>query len=253
VQLYRWTVTLCDRAMEMAPGSDLSSADLTPDFAAYVDDRIDERLALPRAHWPEDGLTHILTAEIDGVPLSRVAVRTQLMFLLGAGSETSRDLIGGLLHDLAADPALYARVRADRTLVPAAIEEALRLWAPTQFMVRRCLAPIEISGHELDEGDVVLIGLASANRDETVFADPESFDVDRANLRHHLTFGSGPHVCPGAVLARTEARYAVEAFLDRFEHAAIAPGGFEPIPSAMFCGPKTLRLLLHAGPPIADR
>jgi cytochrome P450 len=245
VQLYRWTVTLCDRAMEMAPGSSRSSADLCPQFAAYVDDRIDERYALARHAWPDDGLTHMLTADIHGEPLSRTAVRTQLMFLLGAGSETTRDLIGGLLHDLATDASLYRRVREDRALVPVAVEEALRLWAPTQFMVRRCLEPIAIGSHGFESDDVVMFGLASANRDETLFADPDAFDINRPNVRSHLSFGAGPHVCPGAALARAEARIAVNAFLDRFETAEIASGGFQPIPLAMFNGPRSLRLRLR--------
>jgi cytochrome P450 len=244
VQLYRWTVTLCDRAMEMVPGSSLSSADLCPDFAAYVDERLDARLALDRAQWPDDGLTHMLVATIDGLPLSRTMIRTQLIFLLGAGSETSRDLIGGLLLDLARDPALYARLRADRSLVPAAIEEGLRLWAPTQFMVRRCLASVAIDGQPFAPDDIVLFGLASANRDEQVFAEPDRFDLDRPNGRAHLSFGGGPHVCPGAALARAEAQHALDAFLDRFAALAVAPGGTQPIPIAMFGGPKSLRLVL---------
>lgn len=244
VQLYRWTITLCERAMEMAPGSTLCSADLVPDFAAYVDERLDARLALPRDRWPDDGLTHMLTATLDGEPLTRTMIRTQLIFILGAGSETSRDLMAGLLYDLARDPELYARLRADRSLVAGAVEEALRLWSPTQFMVRRCLAPIEIDGHAFDRDDIVLFGIASANRDEAVFADPDRFDVDRPNLHAHLAFGDGPHVCPGAALARLEAAHALHAFLDRFAAIAVAPGGFEPTPIAMFGGPKTLRLVL---------
>jgi cytochrome P450 len=244
VQLYRWTVELCDRAMEMRPGTRLTNADLCPPFATYVDERIAERLARPEDDWPDDGLTYLLRAEIDGRRMTPTFVRTQLIFVLGAGSETSRDLIGGLLYDLARDRPLQDRVRADRSLLAPAVEEALRLWSPTQFMVRRCTGAVTVAGHDFAAGDDVLIGLASANRDESVFRDPDEYRLDRPNPRSHVAFGAGPHVCPGAALARAEAVIALGAFLDRFAAFALAPGGYEPLANAMFGGPRVLRLLL---------
>lgn len=244
VQLYRWSVELCDRAMEMAPGSTMSYADLCPDFAAYVDERIAERMDIPESNWPDDGLSHLLHAEIDGRRLSPTFIRTQVIFLLGAGSETSRNLIGSVLLELARDPELYRRIRKDRELIANTVEEGLRMAPPAQFMVRRCTAPIDIEGHTFEPDDKVIFGIASANRDESVFPQPDEFRVDRPNVRTHLAFGGGPHVCPGAHLARLEARIALNLFMDRFQSVRLAPDGFEPMRSAMFDGPKRLRLEL---------
>lgn len=244
VQLYRWTLELCERAIEMGPGSTATVADLCPAFAAYVDERIGERLAQDEGSWPDDGLTHMLRAEIDGERLSPTFIRTQLVFLMGAASETSRDLIGGLLCELARDAELFERVRADRSLVPNAIEEALRLWTPVQFMMRRCEAPLTLDGVDIEPEDRVVIGLASANRDPARFVDPDRFDPARPNARSHVAFGGGPHVCPGAALARLEAQIAVNAFLDRFEAVSLAADEVPDLGMVMFHGPKELRVRL---------
>jgi cytochrome P450 len=245
VQLFRWTNEITARAMEMSPGSTLSMADLCPPFRDAVDERIDERLAADEATWPDDGLSLLLRAELDGRRISRTYVRTQLMFLLGAGSETTRNLIGNLLHQLAVEPALLARLRADRSLVAGAVEEALRARSPTQFLVRRCTSAVDVAGHPVGPGEQVVIGLTSANHDGAVFEDPERFDPARANARSHLAFGSGPHVCPGAAVARRYAQLAIEAFLDRFDAAEVVPGGYERFTTPMFDGPRVLRLRLR--------
>jgi cytochrome P450 len=248
VQLYHWADELCTRAMEMRPGTTLSMIDLCPPFAAYVRERIEARVAAPEDEWPDDGLSHLLRAEIDGARMTPAYVGTQIIFLLGSGSETTRSLIGGLLHELASDPALYRRLRDDRELVPAAVEEGLRFVTPTQFMVRRCVTDVDFGGRRIAAGDDVVIGLASANRDESVFDRPDTYDIDRPNARSHVTFGGGPHVCPGATLARIEARVSVNAFLDAFEAAAVVPDGCVPMRNAMFNGPKYLRLHLTPAP-----
>ena len=245
-QLYRWTYEVTQRAMEMRPGIGTTLGDLHPEYAAYVDERVETRLATDPEQWPDDGLTRLLTEPVeDGKPLTPLGVRTQVMFLLGAGSETSRNMIGGLLWSLIRDPELYRRVRKDRSLVPNAVEESLRIYSPTQFMVRNCVEPLELDGYQVDVGDQVFIGLASANRDETVFDHPDDFDVDRANARQHLSFGLGPHICPGAYLVRLEGRVAANAFLDAFEDPRLESEELEPLPNAMFYGPA--RLLARLG------
>ena len=245
-QLYGWTYEVTQRAMEMRPGVGTTLGDLHPEFAAYVDERVNARLAIEPEQWPDDGLTRLLTEPVEnGKPLTPLGVRTQVMFLLGAGSETSRNMIGGLLWSLMRDPALYLRVRDDRSLVPNAVEEALRIYSPTQFMVRSCVEPLELDGYRVEMGDQVFIGLASANRDEAVFDDPDDFNVDRANARQHLSFGLGPHICPGAYLVRLEGRIAANAFLDAFEQPELVGDSLEPLPNAMFYGPA--RLLARLG------
>ena len=247
IQLYRWTVEVCERGMEMAPGRGGSLKTIHPVFAAYVEAKIEARAAIPEADWPDDGLTKLLTAEVEGARLSPAAVRTQLMFLLGAGSETTRDMLGGFVYELARDPALLARLRDDRELIGNGCEEALRIYSPTQFMVRNCMAPIEVDGHAFAPGDVLYFGLASANRDERHFGpDAEHYRVDRENASDHLALGAGPHVCLGAFLLRLETRIAINALLDRFDRLELVEGpDFEPLPMPMFYGPA--RLPVRAG------
>jgi cytochrome P450 len=241
IQLYQWTVEVCERGMEMSPGQDGSLKAIHPVFASYVEGKIEARLSLPEAEWPEDGLSKLLSAEVEGTRLSPAAVRTQLMFLLGAGSETTRDMLGGYVYELARSPDTFQRIRGDRGLVPNAGEESLRIYSPTQFMVRGCLQPIEIDGHAFAPGDRAFFGLASANRDEAHFEDSARWDMDRGNAGEHLALGAGPHVCLGAFLLRLETQIAINALLDRFESLELAEGpAFEPLPTAMFYGPKRL-------------
>ncbi len=243
IQLYRWTVEICEKAMNMKPGNSGTIADMVPAFGDYVEERVSARVALEASKWPDDGMTRLLTTEIEGERLSPTAVKTQLLFLLGAGSETSRDMMGLLLYHLASDPELYARVRADRALIPKATLEALRLCSPTQFMVRRCTKATEVDGHPVAKGESIYIGLASANRDEAHWSDPTRFDLDRPNAADHLAFGDGPHVCPGTFLVRLETRIAFNALFDRYERIERAEDGpFEPLRTPMFYGPATLPL-----------
>ncbi len=230
-----------------AAGRSISMRDANPEMAGYVEKRIEERRAMPEAEWPNDALTRFLTTEVDGERLSDRAITTQVMFMIGAGSETTRNTLGSLLYRLARDPELYARVRADRTLVEPAIEEALRIESPAQFMVRQCLdSGVELGGSEIPKGDTVLMSIAAANRDDAVFPRPDEFDVERPNLRDHLGFGTGPHICPGGALARLEMTLALSAWCDAVRHFELAPGfAWEPPPTGMLHGPKHLPLVIH--------
>jgi len=246
ISLYRWTVEVCEKAMEMKPGNSGTIAEMVPAFGNYVDEHVSARLSMKRSDWPDDGMTRLLTTEVGGERLSPTAVKTQLLFLLGAGSETSRDMMGLLLHALASDPNLYARVREDRGLIARATLEALRLCSPTQFMVRRCTKATEVDGHAVAKGETVYIGLASANRDEAEWSDPARFDPYRLNANEHLAFGAGPHVCPGSFLVLLETRVAFNALLDHYERIeCIEEGPFEPLRTPMFYGPASLPLRFH--------
>ena len=208
-----------------------------PEFAAYVDSLIVARRADPR----DDFITRLLETEVDGRRLTDVEARTQLVFLFISGNETTRHLIANLLWTLAARPDVIAALQADRSLVPVAVEESLRHDPPIQFLMRNCLQATELHGEELAAADKVAFGLASANRDTTHFDDPHEFRLDRPDPRAHLSFGGGPHVCPGSSLARLEARIAVEVLLDRVAVVApVEPGLYEPVPVFWAHGPRTL-------------
>jgi cytochrome P450 len=155
------------------------------------------------------------------------------MNLIIAGNETTRNLIGNCLYTLATSPQLYARVRADHRLVPNVVEESLRFDAPVQVLGRAVLADTEIEGFPLKEGDRIVFGLASANRDEHIHEDPDSFRLDRPRLRDHVAFGYGPHICPGASLARLETVAVLEAFCDRVAAFRLTDD-FKPEPNPVF-------------------
>src|SRR5262245_1075059 len=206
-------------------------AELHPEFGAYIQGLIDARRSA--ADPPDDIATRLLRTEIEGERLSERMVRTQIMFLIVAGNETTRNLIGSCLHRLATAPGLQARVRAERGLVPALIEEVLRFDSPVQVLGRAVLADTAIEGCPMHRGDRVVFGIASANRDEGAFERPAEFRLDRAHPRDHLAFGTGPHVCPGAALARLETLAFLEALFARVAAFRLAPGSV-PEPNPVF-------------------
>ena len=120
------------------------------------------------------------------------------------------NLIGAMLHLLAERPDLWRRLREDRTLTAAFVEETLRYASPVQRMPRRTTRPVEIAGVPIAQGEPVVLFFGAANRDPAAFADPDDFRLDR-DPREHVAFGSGIHYCVGATLARTEARVALGA------------------------------------------
>lgn len=216
-----------------------------PEFTAYVDEQVRARRESDDP--PDDFITRLLRTEVDGRRLTDVEARTQLIFLFVSGNETTRHLVSNLGYVLATRPDVFAAVRADRALVDPLIEETLRTMSPVQFLVRTCTTDTSLRGTELHSDDKVVFGVASANRDEARFEDPDDFRLDRPDPRGHLAFGGGPHVCPGASLARLEARVAVEALLDRVATMTLEPGyEFEKVPVFWAYGPATLPVALTA-------
>jgi cytochrome P450 len=225
----RWSdELLANQQAATVPGT---LSDYHPEFADYLQGHIEQRRAM--ADPPDDVITRFLVTDVDGELLSDDAIRTQVLLLIVAGNETTRNLIGNMLHTLALDPELYARVRADRSLVPIVVEESLRHDSPVQVLARAVLSDTTITGCPVGPGDRVVFGLASANRDECVHADPDAFRLDRPKPREHLAFGAGPHVCPGASLARMEAIVALEVFCDAVASFTPVPG-FVPEPNPVF-------------------
>jgi cytochrome P450 len=159
-------------------------------------------------------VTDLVTAELDGEKLDDEEIFSFLRMLLPAGIETTFRSSGNLLYLLLTHPEQLEAVRADRNLIPAAIEEGLRYETPVLLTPRVTTTETSIGGVALPAGAGVTAMLASANRDPEVYDDPETFDIFRAP-RQHLSFGTGPHLCLGMHLARMETRIALNALFDR--------------------------------------
>jgi cytochrome P450 len=174
-----------------------------------------------KAHGGDDILATVAAAVIEGDdatmgPLSDLELLMFFNLLIAAGSETTRNAIALGLAALIDHPDQWARLQADRSLVPGAVEEILRWSSPTLYNRRTATRPVEVSGMSIRTGDKVTLWWASANRDEDVFAEPFRFDIARTP-NAHLAFGYRSHFCLGANLARTEIRIMLEELLERFE------------------------------------
>jgi cytochrome P450 len=150
-------------------------ADGFPDFAGYIDARIDERRTQPQ----DDVTTKLLELEVDGERLTPRQLRAMVRNLITGGLTTTSQLLGNLLHSLLTEPGLEDRLRSDQGALPTAIEESLRLAPPVMFVPRGCLRDTDVDGTTLEAGQRVVMGTACANRDETVFDHGDDFDIAR--------------------------------------------------------------------------
>jgi cytochrome P450 len=221
-------------------------ANAFPDFAGYIDDKVAQRASELRAgndDHPDEVLTRLIQLEVDGDHLTPRQLRALVRNLITGGLTTTSQLLGNLIHEALTAPGVEAAVREDPTALDTAIEESLRLRPPVMFVVRGCVADTEVGGCPVRNGDRLIVGSASANRDERVFDDGDEFRVDRPNADQHLTFGYGPHVCPGATLARAVTRIGLRALFTRFPPGtlrAAADHVYENVPTFFECGPRRL-------------
>ena len=183
----------------------------------YLGALVIERRANPK----DDLISQIVQSEIDGEKLSDSEAVGFIVLLLVAGNETTTNLMSNMLAILADRPELWARLRADRSLVERMIEETLRYESPVQLLLRQTTRDVEIDGTLIPAQSRVGIYFGAANRDPEEFPNPDEFQIDR-DFDQHLAFGYGIHFCLGSQLARTEARITLNGMLDRF--ATIAPG-----------------------------
>jgi cytochrome P450 len=245
-QLAVWAKTLMESTFpatnRTARGEGFAGA--FPEFAAYIDAHIDERAQqLAEGSAPDDVVARLLELTDAGAQLPRRQIRALVRNLITGGLTTTSQLLGNLLHEFLANPALERAVRSDRGALRVAVEESLRLSPPVLFMARGCVRDVQVGGCPVSAGTRVIAGFASANRDEGVFDDPDTFRIDRPNAEQHLTFGYGPHVCPGASLARAVTYAGIDAFFDRFPQGSVrlaAGFAFENVPTYFERGPAHL-------------
>jgi cytochrome P450 len=200
----------------------------------YMDAQIDDHIAHPR-----DDLTSFLTrAEIGGSKLSREHVRGTMILLMIAGIDTSWSAIGAGLWHLARHPADRRRLASEPGLMGTAVEEFLRAYAPVT-MARLVAEDFDFHGHQLKEGDWLLLPFPAANRDPSVFENPDVVQLDRARNRH-AAFGLGRHRCLGSNLARMELRVALEEWLARYPDFELANSSAVTWSGGQVRGPRTL-------------
>jgi cytochrome P450 len=166
---------------------------------------------------PDDLFRLLAESDVLGERLNEQEVVTQLHFMIQAGVHTTRGLLMHLATGLLLHPELVEELRADGTRVARYVEESLRFDPPAATLTRRATRDVELGGEQLEAGDLVAVAISSANRDEALHDAPDEFRLDRPDPKDHLGFGGGPHVCPGATLARLEGVVAVETLLERVD------------------------------------
>ncbi|EOO68139.1 cytochrome P450 [Bacillus cereus] len=181
------------------------------EFITYLQYLVDIKRKEPK----EDLVSALILAESEGHKLSARELYSMIMLLIVAGHETTVNLITNTVLALLENPNQLQLLKDNPKLIDSAIEEGLRYYSPVEVTTARWAAePFQIHHQTIQKGDMVIIALASANRDETVFENPEIFDITRENNRH-IAFGHGSHFCLGAPLARLEAKIAITTLFNR--------------------------------------
>jgi len=182
-----------------------------------------EALVEAKQHEPDDALVSgLITARDGNEQLNQQELLSTIFQLIVAGHDTTASLIGNSVVALLRDPEQLARLREDPSKIANAVEEFIRYDAPVPHSTfRYAVEPIEIGGVTIPAGAQVIINLASANRDEDRYVEPENLDIDRQDVRH-LGFGHGIHFCLGAPLARMEGQIALGSLIQRFPELSLA-------------------------------
>ncbi len=181
-----------------------------------------EKITAARRKNPTDDLASVLVnAEIDGKPIAANALNGYYLVTATAGHDTTSSSTSTAMWALATQPGLLLRLQADPSLIPAFIDEAVRWASPVKTFMRSVAQDIELGGRRLKAGDWLMLCYASANRDESVFEDPFTFNIDRSPNKH-LAFGYGPHLCLGQHLAKMEMRILFEELLPRLKSVKLA-------------------------------
>ncbi len=242
--LVRWTnATLAYEGRELDESS-AEAEEASRSMAAYAATVVEHKRRRPA----DDLLSvvvHALVEGEDGRPRRLSDLELQMFFslMVAAGSETTRNAIALGVAALAEHPDQLEALRADRQLLPTTVEEILRWSSPTLYNRRTATTDTELAGHQVARGDKVTLWWASADFDETVFADPYRFDVAR-RPNPHLAFGHRTHFCLGANLARLEVRVVLEEMLERFEAFELA-GPVRRVRTNKHAGVSSLPLRVH--------
>jgi cytochrome P450 len=234
-QFQRWSIAILSF---LANQEDAIAA--SREIEGYMAGILADRRSVPR----DDLISGLAQAELDGERLGDDEIFSFLRLLLPAGVETTFRSTGNLLYLLLSHPEQLEAVRSDRTLIPDAIEEAVRLETPLLNITRLATKDTDIGGVAVPAGSTVMVMLAAANREDDRYGDPDAFDIFRKNPKPHVSFGHGPHVCLGMHLARVEMRVALNLLLDRLPDLRLDPEADDPhIRGQVFRSPTSLPVL----------
>ncbi|HTK64005.1 MAG TPA: cytochrome P450 [Pseudonocardia sp.] len=201
------------------------------DFAAFGIGEVHRRRAQPASEDgpAEDGMSTIARWRMDGRPMTDLEIGQAMNSVLIAGHGTSISGIGSMFYEVLSRPDLRDKLAADPSLVPLAVEEALRLHPPFFGLYRRVTAPVTVAGTDIAEDESVMVCWAAANRDPKVFEHPDEFRLDRPRSpERHLSFGVGLHACPGQMVVRMEMRLLLTELLRRLPDIELVdPGAVE--------------------------
>jgi cytochrome P450 len=189
------------------------------EFIDYLKDLFERKRRAPA----DDMISRLVHAEEDGDMLDEDEVLATVFLMFLAGHVTTVNLVGNGVVALLTHPDQLAKLKADPNLAKGVVEETLRYWGPVDFIGRRIAREdVEVGGTEIPAGEQATVSLASANRDPERFADPDVFDITRADANRHVAFGKGIHVCLGAPLARVEGQVAFDTLFRRYPDLRLA-------------------------------
>lgn len=228
-EFHEWAIKML-RIGDDPVAAAMAGKELTQFLAPVVEAR--------RRHPENDVISELLAAEVDGRALTDEEIYSHVRLLLPTGGETIHGSLGNLIYALLTHDGAWARVRDDRSLVPLAVDEGLRWETPIAVLPRMSRSePIEYCGTEIPADSWVMFAIAGANRDPSVFKNPDAFEIGR-NTQESLTFGRGVKACPGMHLARRNMGVALEVLLERFPDLELVDREAAiPVRSTLRCPP----------------
>ncbi len=234
-------VELTQALAEMMP----ANLFVTPEWAEleeYFRARSEERRLMTDK--PQDALTRLVGACVDGVPMSDREVAFHAFQLFVAGVESTSFTLGWTVHHLLVRDDRWDALRSDRSLLALAREEGLRHCTAIRWVARTAEEDVRLGGACVHAGDRLLVSLESANLDEEAFGpDADRFDLHRESARKHVAFGHGVHLCLGAELSRLEIDAALDRLLDRMPALhLVEPDAWDDLRSPLFSGPRSVRV-----------
>lgn len=236
----KWSNEITLGSADISEAQRAAIKDSAKEFRAYFEDVIERRRKQPGP----DLLSAMISAQEEHGKLTADEVLAFCVLLLVAGNETTTSTVGNTLYLLSKYPEQKKLVMEDRSLIPNLVEESLRYISPIQLLFRRTREPVEIAGISLPADAIVMPIYGSANRDESVFKNADTFDITRGDLKAHMAFGHGIHHCMGALLGRHESTQAIAAVLDQMPNYEVDfEAGVDWIDAFYLKGPKVLPLM----------